>query len=207
MDRMKTIGLVGGVASGKSLAAGMLVELGAGLLDADRTGHAALAEDADVHAALRKRWGEAVFSAAGEVDRAAVAQRIFAEGTADDREFLENLLHPRIRLRLEAQRAQFAADGKPAVVLDAPLLLEAGWGPMCDIVLMIDASRESRLRRARARGWTDAEFARREAAQWPVAEKRRHTDVVIANDGEIEPLRQAIRNFWEQYIPTMSGGQ
>jgi hypothetical protein len=99
---MKTIGLVGGVASGKSLVARMLAELGAGLLDADRTGHVVLAEDAAVQRELHERWGDAVFAADGSVDRSAIASRVFAEsGTAElDRRFLEELLHKRIRRRL-----------------------------------------------------------------------------------------------------------
>jgi dephospho-CoA kinase len=197
---MKTIGLVGGVASGKSLAARMLVELGAGLLDADRTGHAVLGEDAEVREALRRRWGDSVFTAAGEVDRAAVAGRVFAEDDAGqaDREFLEGLLHPRIRRRLEEVRQHFAAQGMPAAVLDAPLLLEAGWGPMCDVVLMIDAPRDARLTWALQRGWTEADFARREAAQWAVDRKRRASDVVIANDGTVDELRSAVHRIWRE---------
>jgi dephospho-CoA kinase len=110
---MKTIGLVGGVASGKSRVAQMLVELGAGLLDADRAGHAVLAEDAEVWHALRQRWGDEVFHADGSVDRAAVARRVFAQGNAaeGERRFLEDALHPRIGRRLKAQRDQFAAEG------------------------------------------------------------------------------------------------
>jgi dephospho-CoA kinase len=119
-----------------------------------------------------------------------------------DREFLEDLLHPRIRRRLEALRQQFAAEGKRAAVLDAPLLLEAGWGAMCDVVLLIDAPREARLQWSRQRGWTDQEFARREAAQWPVEQKRRAADVIIQNNGSIDQLRDAVRNFWEQQVKT-----
>jgi dephospho-CoA kinase len=199
---MKTIGLVGGVASGKSLVAKMLVELGAGLLDADRTGHAVLAEDAAVQRELHKRWGDAVFAADGSVDRAAIASRVFAaSGTAElDRRFLEELLHKRIRRRLLEKKDQFAAEGRPAVVLDAPVLLEAGWGPMCDVLLMVDVPREIRLQRARQRGWTEAEFDRREAAQWPVEQKRREAHVVIPNDGSEDELRQAVREFWETHF-------
>jgi dephospho-CoA kinase len=199
---MKTIGLVGGVASGKSLAARMLVDLGAGLLDADRTGHAVLAEDAEVQEVLRQRWGESVFTAAGSVDRAAVAKRVFAadDAASADREFLENLLHPRIRRRLETQQKAFVAENRPAVVLDAPLILEAGWAPMCDVILMIDAPRDRRLQWARGRGWTEAEFARREAAQWPVEQKRRGAQVFIANDGTTEDLHHAVRKFWEDSV-------
>jgi dephospho-CoA kinase len=197
-----TIGLVGGVASGKSRVAQILGEMGAGLLDADRTGHAVLAEDSEVRDAIRERWGDTVFAPDGRIDRAAIAERVFGarEDVAADREFMEGLLHPRIRKLLEAQRQEIAQAGRPAVVLDAPLLLEAGWGPMCDIVLMVDASRESRLARARTRGWTEAEFNEREAAQWPVEEKRRAARVIIKNDGTEDELRHAVRDFWHRYV-------
>ena len=164
---MKTIGLVGGIASGKSLVAEMLVDLGAALLDGDRTGHAVLAEDSEVHWAIRERWGGAVFAADGSVDRAAIAKRVFAESTGAelDRQFLEGLLHPRIRQRLDRLREQYRAEGKPAIVLDAPILLEAGWGPLCDVILMVDCPRDVRLKRALRRGWNEHEFERREQAQ------------------------------------------
>ena len=199
---MKTIGLVGGVASGKSLVAKMLVERGAGLLDADRTGHAVLAEDAEVHRALRDRWGEAAFTPDGQVDRAAIAGRVFGQGESAelDRRFLEGILHPRIRRRLNELRRQYSVQGKPAVVLDAPVLLEAGWEPMCDILLMVDAPRELRLQRARQRGWTDQEFQRREAAQWSIDDKRRTADFLISNDGSEDDLRQAVGEFWQNHI-------
>jgi dephospho-CoA kinase len=199
---MKTICLVGGIASGKSLVAEMLVDLGAALLDGDRTGHAVLAEDAEVHQALRERWGETVFAADGSVNRAAIAKRVFAEGDAADldRRFLESLLHPRIRQRLDRLRDQYRAEGKPAVVLDAPILLEAGWGPLCDVILMIDSPRDLRVQRAHLRGWSEQEFERREQAQWTVDEKRRAADVVIENDGTEAQLHQAVREFWRSHI-------
>jgi dephospho-CoA kinase len=199
---MKTIGLVGGVASGKSLAGKMLVDLGAVLLDADRTGHAVIAEDADVREAVVGRWGKDILSSDGSVDRAAVARHVFAETAAGaaDRKFLEDLLHPRIRRRLNQQRDEATAAGKPAVVLDAPLLLEASWGPMCDLVLMIDSPRDLRLDRAKGRGWSEAEFDHREVAQWPPDEKRRLSDVVIPNQGTDEELRSAIADFWHREV-------
>jgi dephospho-CoA kinase len=199
---MKTIGVVGGVASGKSLVSQMLVELGAPVLDADRAGHAVLAEDAEVRQALRQRWGDAILTPAGEVDRAAVAKHVFVddETGAAERKFLEALLHPRIRTRLNQLRAEFATEGKSAVVLDAPLLLEAGWASLCDFILFVDAPAVNRLERARARGWTDAEFAQREAAQWPIIEKRRHATQILCNAGTPVELRTAVRNFWTENI-------
>jgi dephospho-CoA kinase len=199
---MKTIGLVGGVASGKSLVAKMLVELGAGLLDADRTGHDVLADDPAVQRELHERWGDSVFAPDGSVDRAAIASRVFAKGgTAElDRRFLEDLLHHRIRRRLLQMKDQFAAEGRAAVVLDAPVLLEAGWGPMCDILLMVDVPREIRLERARQRGWTEVKFDRREAAQWPIDDKRREANFVITNAGTEDDLRQAVHEFWQAQV-------
>src|SRR4051794_7676332 len=187
---MKIIGLVGGVASGKSLAANLLVELGAVHLDADRTGHSVLADDADVRQALVTRWGNAILDPEGHVDRRAIAKQVFAKSAAGaaNRKFLEDLLHPRIRQRLNIERDEAIATGKAAIVVDAPLLLEADWGSLCDIILMIDSPRELRLERAKKRGWTEAEFDDREAAQWTPEEKRRHADIVVPNRGTAEDL-------------------
>jgi dephospho-CoA kinase len=199
---MKTIGLVGGVASGKSLVAKLLAELGAGLLDADRAGHEVLAKDPEVRKALVERWGEAMLAADGTIDRAAVASRVFGDNdkAAGEREFLERLLHPRIRRVLEERKAGFAVAGRPAVVLDAPLLLEAGWGPLCDIIVMVDADRDIRLARASARGWSEAEFSRREAAQWPVSKKRLHAHVTITNEADRDQLRAAVGQLWNRHV-------
>lgn len=199
---MKTIGLVGGVASGKSLAAKYLVDLGAVHLDADRTGHDVLAEDTEVRQAIVGRWGDSILATDKTIDRTAIARRVFAQTKAGqaDRKFLEELLHPRIGERLRGRRAEAAAAGKPAVVLDAPVLLEAGWKKLCDVVLMIDAPRHLRLARAKTRGWTDAEFDRREASQWPIDRKRQASDVVVENNGTAESLQRALATFWAQNI-------
>jgi dephospho-CoA kinase len=199
---MKTIGLVGGVASGKSRVAQMLVDQGAGLLDADRAGHKVLAEDPAVRDALVERWGDGVLAPDGSVDRSAVAKRVFGSNASatEERRFLESVLHPRIKTRLLQEAQGFEASRCPAVVLDAPLLLEANWEAICDVIVMVDASRETRLARARQRGWSEAEFDKREAAQWPIATKRSAADVVIDNDGTEEELRAAVKQFWEQHV-------
>lgn len=202
MAKLVTIGLVGGVASGKSLAAECLVDLGAVHLDADRTGHDVLVDDAEVRQTIVDRWGEGVLAADKSLDRSAIARRVFAQNKAGqaDRQFLEALVHPRIGNRLDEKRKDAAAAGKSAVVLDAPLLLEAGWGKLCDVVLMIDSSRDLRLSRAKTRGWTESEFNRREASQWPIDKKRREADVVVENNGTADGLRNAVASFWAQYV-------
>jgi dephospho-CoA kinase len=199
---MKTIGLVGGVASGKSLVAQLFEERGAGLLDADRAGHEVLAHDGEVRQAVVDRWGPSVLTADGSIDRAAIAARVFDANdvSATERQYLESLLHPRIRRLLAEKTTQFAAQGRPAVVLDAPLLLEAGWGPLCDLVVMVEADRDVRLARAEERGWSAAEFSRREAAQWPVAEKRRAAHATLVNSGDVAALRTAVGELWRKHV-------
>lgn len=202
MDRMKTIGLVGGVASGKSVVAKLFVELGAGLLDADRMGHNVLATDGKVRAALVNRWGSGIVRPDGTTDRSAIAAQVFGDTPAAtaEREFLESVLHPRIQAALDDKKRDFAAAGCPAVVLDAPLLLEANWAPQCDVIVMVDSPRETRLTRAQERGWTEAEFTRREASQWPVEKKHAAADVTIANSGSFEELRPAVQAIWNEFI-------
>ncbi len=194
---MHTIGILGGVASGKSMVARQLAELGAGLLDADQATHAVL-EDPEVREALRQRWGGDVFRPEGAVDRERIAEIVFAERPkgGGERRFLENLVHPRVALRLDAERQAFAARKYRAVVLDAPLLLEAGWDKLCDMLLFVDAALELRLARAAARGWTEQDIARREAAQLPLDVKRTRADAIIDNSGTPQQTEAQIERFW-----------
>lgn len=199
---MKTIGLVGGVASGKSVVAKIFADLGAGLLDADRAGHDVLADDPEVRSALVNCWGNSILAPDDSIDRAAVARRVFGQdnSVAAERHFLESLLHPRIAALLADKKAEFAAAGCPAVILDAPLLLEADWQALCDLVVFVDADRDVRLARATSRGWTPEEFARREVSQWPVDRKRAAAEAVLSNNGDVDALRQGVRDLWRRFV-------
>ncbi len=197
---VRVIGLVGGIASGKSLVAQQLVELGAGWLDADRAGHEVL-ELAEVKQAIRGRFGEEVVEANGQLSRAVIGRRVFGgEGAAADRQFLEQLTHPRIGELLGRQAAALEAVGKQVLVLDAPLLMEAGWNKFCDKTVFVEAPREVRLGRARKRGWSDAEFAAREAAQASLDVKRDRADVVLDNSGSPEATRAQVKRLWQLLV-------
>ncbi len=196
---MVVIGIVGGVASGKSLVAEYLQTLGAPLLDGDKTGHEVLREPA-VRAALQQRWGAGVVNAEGEIDRPAVARLVFGE-EAEKREnlnYLESITHPRIGERLRQQAKKFAANGAPAVVLDAPVMFKAGWDKICDFIVLVDAPRALRLKRAQARGWSSDGFTAREAAQESIAFKRERADFVIDNSGSVEHTREQLEHFWQK---------
>lgn len=198
---MLVIGLVGGVASGKSLVARQFVELGAGWLDADQAGHEVLAQD-DVKAAIRQRFGDEVFGPDGAVLRPAIGRRVFGDSPAAvaDRRFLEALTHPRIGELLGRRAAEAETAGKKVIVLDAPLLVEAGWDKFCDKTVFVDAPYDVRLKRARGRGWSDAEFAAREAAQKSLDEKRQRADVTLDNSGTAEATRAQIERFWRSLV-------
>lgn len=194
---MRIIGLLGGVASGKSTVARLFAELGAGVLDADRAAHEALRQP-EIEAALRARWGEAVFGADGRIDRGRVAALVFgdADESARERGFLEQLVHPVAARLIERQAAALAAEGRKAAVLDAPLLLEAGWDKLCEKLIFVDAPRAARCRRAIARGWSEKEFAARENAQQSLRRKRARADFVIDNSGAPEQTAAQVRALW-----------
>ena len=191
---MRVIGLVGGVAGGKSLVAGQLERLGAALVSGDQAGHEVL-RDEDVIRRLRDRWGEAVVTSGGQIDRRAVANIVFGPGAAAraELEFLENVTHPRIKALLQQRVA--AAD-REIVVLDAAVLIEAGWDDICDTIVFVDTPREIRLARALGRGWSQEDFAAREAAQESLNEKRKRADLVIDNSGGIETTRPQVAHLW-----------
>ena len=198
---MRIIGILGGVASGKSRWPGSLRELGAGVLDADRAGHEALRLP-HVEAAARRRWGETVFGPDGRIDRARLAGVVFAPGPEAQRErkYLEQLTHPEIAGLLRRQADALAAAGVEIAVLDAPLLLEAGWDDWCEKTVFVEAPREVRLERAMARGWTKEDFAAREGVQESLDRKRERADVIIDNSGPPERTQAQVEQFWASLI-------
>jgi dephospho-CoA kinase len=196
---MIILGLTGGIASGKSFAGGLLAERGAVVLDADRHAHAVLGEP-EVLEALFERWGQSIRADDGSLRRSEVARRVFGDSSAAtaERGFLEGIVHPRVRARLQAELREAAQRGVTVAVLDIPLLFEAGWADQCDSVLFVDTPLEIRQRRAAERGWSADELARREASQMPVDQKREAADEVIPGDDE-ESARRAIERVWEKW--------
>lgn len=205
---MKIIGLLGGVASGKSLVAEQFCRLGAGLLDGDRAGHEVL-RLTDVRQFIHQRWGEGVIGPDGEVDRKALGRIVF-DPSPQGRQALEQLeaiTHPRITERLRQQVAELAAAGRAVAVLDAPVMLKAGWDQFCDHIVFVDVPREARLSRAAARGWRQEDFAARESAQEPIAVKRARADLVIDNSGSPEQTREQVERLWRDLTSEGVGHQ
>jgi len=188
------IGLVGGVASGKSECARLLAGERGLVLDADTLAHAALASP-ELRAPLLERFGPTAFGADGAPDRAALARIAFADASA--RAALEAWIHPRVRDTIRARLAQARERGVPRVVLDVPLLLENdrehGLARACDLLVFVDAPEEAREARARSRrAWPAGQRELRERAQLPLAEKRARAHALIPNHGSLDELRAAL---------------
>ena len=182
----RRIGLTGGIASGKSTVGRLLEAQGLPVLDADRYAREALAPGSAGARAVLERHGERVRApqgddAAAEIDRAALGRIVFAD--AAERRWLEQLVHPVVRERFEAELQRLAA--VPAVVLMIPLLFEAGLEGLCSEVWLVDCEESQQLQRLMERnGLSEAEAHARIAAQWPLSRKRTLADRLIDNRNE-----------------------
>lgn len=190
--------LTGGIACGKSLFAKFLRELGIRLIDADDVVHELEAPGGAAVEAIAERFGESVRAVDGGIDRRRLAQIVFASpqrasagpSPSDDaRRDLEAILHPLVRVRLLGFLDAPSADSSLRIVV-VPLLFESHWERDYDIILCILSSAEVQMSRMTSmRGYSRGEAEARLAAQMPVAEKARRSDLVVVNDGAPEELQ------------------
>lgn len=199
------IGLTGAIGSGKSAVASILREQGCVVADSDALAKQALLQP-EIRDALVRWWGPGVLNpATGEIQRSAIASIVFAD--PEQRRRLEALTHPWIEAR---RKEQFAAappfPQTPALVIDAPLLIEAGIHTNCDAVVFVDADPATRLERLKStRNWDAAEVARRESAQLPLDEKRRLADHVVVNNGTWNELQDQVMSVLRSITQTSRG--
>ena len=182
------VGLTGGLGAGKSTALSALERLGAATLSTDAVVHELYASD-EVRDAVVERWGAEV-APDGVVDRAAVARAAFA--TPEDREWLEELLWPKVGERVVAFREEaLSADPPPrAAVVETPLLFEAGMEGAYDATIAIVAEEDVRAERAGARGHEAVD--ERASRQLPQDEKARRATYAVRNDGTIQELESRL---------------
>jgi dephospho-CoA kinase len=187
-----TLGIVGGIGSGKSAVADAMRSLGGHLIAADRLGHEALLQP-DIKAKLRARWGDAIFDARGDADRKKIGAIVFADPV--ELRALEAQVFPYIEMRIIQEIADARnRDDVKFIILDAAILLETGWHRHCDKIVFVDAPRPLRLARLKEkRGWDDAELDRREKMQMPLEEKMNRADAVIVNDGDLEKVGRQVK--------------
>ncbi len=194
-----TIGLTGGIGSGKSTVAQLLVGHGATLVDTDAIAHALTAPGGAAMPALQREFGADIADARGALDRAKMRALAFADPHAKRR--LEGILHPMI-----GNQAQQQADESTgaAIVFDVPLLTESRhWRSRCDRILVVDCTEETQVSRVMSRsGWSEAQVRRVIAGQASRAARRAIADAVIHNDGiDTAALASEVAALWACWVP------
>ena len=189
------VGLLGGIGAGKSTVAQFLVERGAAEIDSDRLNSEELAQP-EVVQTLVGWWGEEILEDSGGIDRKAVANRVFR--SVAERRKLEAFLHPRIGRRRARLLARYQQDPDCLlIVLNSPLLLEAGLDRLCDTLVFVACDRKHRLERVMGtRGWSPQELDRREKLQKPLDWKRDRADHVLENSTSLDGLRNQTHNLF-----------
>jgi dephospho-CoA kinase len=188
------VGLTGGIGAGKSTVARMLAGRGAVVVDADELAARALDPGTPTYERVCELFGDQVVLPDGRLDRKAIAQRTFRE--PETRKALESIVHPEV-FRGLAEIVERHRSSDRVVVFDVPLLVETGFQDAVDVVVVVTADRDERIRRvARARGMTDAEARARIAAQADVGRQEAVAHVVIRNDGDRAALERAVDGVW-----------
>jgi dephospho-CoA kinase len=191
MNRKRVVGLIGGIGSGKSLVAEAFARHGARVISGDQLGHEALMQ-LPIKEQVVRRWGKDILDEQGQIVRRRLAALVFADPA--ELRALEALVFPWIERRIQEEIAAAQADPKVAfIVLDAAVMLEAGWNKVCDWLVYIDVPAEVRLRRLeQQRGWRAKEVTEREQAQMPLTLKKSRAAYTVDNSGSPEQTQQQV---------------
>lgn len=196
---MQRIGLTGGIGSGKSTVAALLVAHGAALVDTDALARSLTAPGGDAMPLIAERFGADLLAADGSLDRARMRDIVFQDPVA--KRALEAILHPLIGAACDRQAGDAIA---PVIVFDVPLLVESGrWRGKVDRVLVVDATEATQQRRVEARSGWSAEAVQAVIAQQATrAARRAAADAVIFNDGlTLAELATEVGTLWLQWVP------
>jgi len=193
---MLIIGLTGGIASGKSTVANMLVDKGAYLIDADQLAREVVEPGQPAWREIVGWLGESILLPDRRIDRAGLSRLVF-----NDRIMLEKLnkiVHPRVGSRLINLSEEIRhKDPGAVVVYDIPLLIEAGMQQIVDVILLVFAPREVQIARLKMRDGLDRKDAeQRLRAQMPLEDKKKHAHTVIDNSGSLDDTARQVEVFW-----------
>jgi len=198
MARKSVICLVGGIGSGKTLVAAALARQGGHVIAGDLLGHEALRQP-EIRQRVVERWGQSLLDEHGAIERRRLGAIVFAD--AGERRALEAVVFPWIERRIGEEIAYAEANGEIRfIVLDAAVLLEAGWNQRCDRLVYVETPRELRLKRLKQqRNWSEKEVEARESAQMSLTEKKRRADEVVDNSGPPEQMDRQIADLLRKW--------
>jgi len=193
---MKVIGLTGGIGSGKSTVSQFLAELGAVIIDADKIGHEAFKPDTEVWREVVASFGRQIITPSGDIDRKKLGEIVF--GNSESLSRLNQIMHPRMYALVKTQLEEYRRQGVDVVVLEAPLLMEAGWAVLVEEVWVTVTPESMVLRRLKEySGLSEQQSLARIRSQLYSAEREKHADVVINNDGDLNELKSKVEKLWQ----------
>ncbi|KIL06250.1 dephospho-CoA kinase [Stutzerimonas stutzeri] len=197
------LGLTGGIGSGKSAAAERFAELGVHVVDADQVARSVVEPGSAALAQIVDRFGVPILASSGELNRAALRERIFT--SVEDRHWLERLLHPLIRQEIWASLSRAES---PYAVLVSPLLVESRQHEQVDRVLVVDVPEDLQLQRVLARDQVSEDQVRAIlAAQAQRDDRLRHANDVLVNDRDLSWLRQEVDRLHDHYLQLRGAGE
>ena len=196
------IGILGGIGAGKSVVAAEFAKLGCYLIDGDAIGHEVMRQD-DVKGLIRRQWGGGVFTPQGEINRKTLGKAVFNENAGPEQlEHLNRIMQPRIGERISRMihQAGELAD-VPAIVVDAAIMMEAGWDNLCSHFVFVSAPPDLRARRVvDERGWDEQSWRGREKLQFSLDAKRRRCYFTVDNSTSMSCLYEQVREVLRQIV-------
>lgn len=194
---MLKVGLTGGLACGKTFVGEALASYGCLLIQADELGHAVLASGGEAYQEVVREFGDGILTGGGEIDRRALALRVF--GSPESLARLSALVHPPVMRREEQLLAGFAAREPHGIaVVEAAILIETGSYKRFNRLILVTCEEEQQVERAmRREGAVEADVRARLRRQMPLAEKRKFADFVIDTSGEKEDTLRQTRAVYE----------
>ena len=206
-DKVKVVGLTGGIGTGKSTAAGYLKEMGFAHIDADQIGRDITADGSPMLAVLDGAFGSGgkfgkkgveILKEDGSLDRKALASLVFTD--KDRKHRLDEIMFEAIISEVDRQLKKLSGEKHAGILIDAPLLFEAGLDSRCDTVILISADTDVRIHRVCDRdGATEQEVRSRINSQMSEEDKRLRAHVVIDNSGSKDQLKKQLENFFAKF--------
>lgn len=196
---MIVIGLTGGIGSGKSEVSRMLKELGAEIIDADRVGHEAYLPHTETWKEVVAAFGQDILQPNSEVDRRKLGAIVFSDPNQLAR--LNSIMHPRMYRMMEERLTGMRAQGIQVAVLEAAILIEAGWTPLVSEVWVTTAQEDVVVERINRRNnLPREEIQRRIRSQMSPEERAKHASAIIENNHGLEQLRQRVQELWNSRV-------
>ena len=196
---MVVIGLAGGIGSGKSSVSQILEELGAVVFDADRVGHQIYLPGTEGWEAIVEAFGDDVIAPDGQIDRRALGGKVF--GDPAEMTKLNGIAWPRIRQKLADGIQEQLTAGAEVIVVDAAVLIEAGWTDLTDEVRVTTSPESQIIKRIQARNnLTEDQIRARIASQMSTEERVSHAHAVIENDSDLDELRRKVGALWQDRL-------